>query len=86
MAKKNAVGVAPTTNTPPSGGTGATMGPGAAAAPRVETKPTSPVVGQTAKAVVTHEQIAQAAYLRWQKNGGSAEENWRAAERELMGA
>ena len=33
-----------------------------------------------------HDEIAKAAYLRWLKEGGDAESNWVAAERELTNA
>jgi hypothetical protein len=34
----------------------------------------------------THEDIARAAYCRWEKFGGNPEDNWVAAERELAAA
>ena len=34
---------------------------------------------------VTHEQIAARAYQIWQQRGGSPEDNWHQAERELRG-
>jgi Protein of unknown function (DUF2934) len=39
-----------------------------------------------AKIAPTHEQIAEAAYRRWQSQGGEAKDNWIAAERELREA
>lgn len=33
----------------------------------------------------SHDEIATAAYHRWERDGGSAEQNWLDAERELRG-
>ena len=48
--------------------------------PAVEAKPAGQVVRSA-----TREEIARAAYLRWQTFGGDPETNWLAAERELTG-
>lgn len=37
------------------------------------------------KPLVQHEDIARAAYLRWQREGGDPTTNWLAAEAELTG-
>jgi hypothetical protein len=47
----------------------------------VEKKPSTAAVKPLV--IVTREEIANAAYLRWQKFGGDPESNWLAAEREL---
>jgi hypothetical protein len=62
-------------------------------APAVAQKAPAPAASQPAiepKAAAkgksaTWQEIADAAYLRWQRFGGDAEQNWLAAERELLG-
>lgn len=39
-----------------------------------------------AEVKLTHDSIARAAYLRWQKQGGDAHTNWVEAEKELRAA
>ena len=39
-----------------------------------------------AEVKLTHDAIARAAYLRWQKQGGDAHTNWVEAEKELRAA
>ncbi|MGD9690994.1 MAG: DUF2934 domain-containing protein [Phycisphaerales bacterium] len=58
--------------------------PAQAPAAQVESKHTSKASSATARAV-THEQIAAAAFERWQRVGGDSMSNWLAAERELRG-
>jgi hypothetical protein len=57
------------------------------APPVVEVKPTvvevTPVVVQAAPVVVSRDEVARRAYEIWKKHGGSAFDNWIAAEREL---
>ena len=48
-------------------------------------KTASAVVATPKKIAPTFEQISTRAYLNWQANGGSQDDNWFRAERELRG-
>lgn len=50
-----------------------------AAVPAAKAPSAKPVIEQK----ITDDDIARAAYFRWLKCGGTSEENWAAAEREL---
>lgn len=65
----------------------ATAAKPAAAGNGQATRPTpEPKAGTNPARSVTHEEIALAAYLRWEKFGGDQETNWAEAERQLRGA
>ncbi|MBL8756841.1 MAG: DUF2934 domain-containing protein [Phycisphaerae bacterium] len=51
----------------------------------LEPKPAGPTPSATAKQI-TRDDIARAAYFRWQKHGGDELSNWIAAEHELRAA
>jgi hypothetical protein len=80
MAKKN---------TAPSSGSISAKSNGLAKPAAVA--PAQPARGGTLEAkpsanapkAATHDEIARAAFLRWQTHGGDPESNWLAAEREL---
>ena len=82
MAKKSTSSSSPTPNaTPVSSPVSSTAVRNTAMPPRTSAPPSSP-----RKSGPTQEQIARRAYEIWQSGkGGSKEENWYRAERELRG-
>lgn len=89
----------PTPSTPGKSA-GTTKGAAAATTPKANAKKTTAPAAAAATttaivstgavetkpgAALSHEDVARAAYLRWERYGGDSESNWLAAERELQG-
>ncbi|MGH7132416.1 MAG: DUF2934 domain-containing protein [Phycisphaerales bacterium] len=80
------------TNKKPGGTTSFSGNPAPSSVPanqfnaRTATATTTSPAPSGAEVKLTHDAIARAAYLRWQKQGGDAHTNWVEAERELRAA
>ena len=57
--------------------------PAAAVLAAANAAASKPAPASTTEVKITHEMIATAAYLRWQRHGGDPHTNWVEAEKEL---